>query len=176
MLTMVRDSNMLKGIDNVVLVALVEWAGHFESQAALASELRISQAGLTRSLNRLDFTRLIRRSDLSVMKPNVEEYFVHALQYVFPVRLGSLVRGVPTAHSAPPLSDEIAAQENYVWPAEFGKVSGLEIVPLYDKVPALCVAHPEFHPVFAILDALRIGRARERELARRCLKEWLKND
>ena len=167
---------MLKNVDNVVLVALVAWADRFDSQAALAADLRISPASLTRSLNRLDFARLIRRGDFSVIKPNAEEYFVHAIRYVFPVRLGSLVRGVPTAHSAPPLSDEIAAQENFVWPAEFGKTSGLEVVPLHNSVPALCVAYPEFHPVFAVLDAIRVGRVRERGLAKRYLESWLKND
>jgi hypothetical protein len=167
---------MLKNIDNVVLVALVEWCGRFESQASLATDLKVSTAGLSRSLNRLDFARLIRRRDFSVIKPHAEEYLVHGLRYVFPVKLGSSSRGVPTAHSAPPLSEKIASQENFVWPAEFGKMLGLEIVPLHENVPALCVAYKEFHPVFAVIDAIRVGRARERQLAKRFVKDWLKND
>ncbi len=167
---------MLKNTDILVLIALREWSGRIDSQTSLAGELRISAAGLSRSLGRLDDARLIQRGDLTVIRPHAEEFLIHGLRYVFPVRLGTLVRGVPTAHSAPPLSDQIASQENYVWSAEFGKTSGLEIVPLHENIPALCVAYPELHPVFAVLDAIRVGRTRETALAKRHLKNWLKDD
>ncbi|MDD5309198.1 MAG: hypothetical protein PHU25_17940 [Deltaproteobacteria bacterium] len=164
---------MLKGIDNLVLVSLVVWAKRIGTQSALAEDLRVSPAGLTRSLGRLDCARLVQRRDLSVVRASAKEYLVHGLRYVFPARVGTLVRGVPTAHSAPPLSEEIRASQEYVWPADFGNMSGLEIAPLHENVPALCLAHPELHPFFAVLDALRVGRTRDRELARRHLEAWL---
>ena len=167
---------MLKEIDNLVLMSLHAWRGRIASQSSLAEELRVSTAGLSRSLDRLDFARLIHRPDLTIVKPHVEEYLAHSLRYVFPVRLGTKVRGVPTAHSAPPLRDEIASQETYVWSADFGKTSGLEVIPLHENVPALSIAYPSLYPVFAVLDAIRIGRSRERRLAVRYLKEWLSND
>ncbi|HUT79466.1 MAG TPA: hypothetical protein VM285_17345 [Polyangia bacterium] len=44
---------MLKAIDNLVLVALVLWARRSGTQADLAARLRVSPAGLSRSLKRL---------------------------------------------------------------------------------------------------------------------------
>ncbi len=167
---------MLSDLDNLVLVVLVEWEGQFDSQAELSTRLKIPPASLTRSLNRLDGALLIRRKNNTAIKAHAGEYLVHGLRYVFPAKLGTRVRGVPTAFSTPPLSDEITAQENVVWPAEFGDTSGLELPPIHNKIPALCVAFPELHPAFAILDALRIGRARERELARRHLEKWIQNE
>jgi hypothetical protein len=165
--------DMLKGVDNIVLVSLVEWAGRLGSQAELSAKLMISPATLTRSLQRLELARLAVRANLSAVKPHAEEYFGYALRFVFPARLGPRVRGVPTAHSAPFFSDEISGAESIVWPAEFGKTTGLELAPLHPKVPALSIAYPELHLVFAILDLLRVGRARERALATGHLRRWL---
>jgi len=162
---------MLKNIDNIVIVALHLWKSRFGSQAELAEMLGISPAGLSRSLARLDFARLITRRDLSVINLHAVEYLVHGFRWFFPARIGTRVRGLPTAHSAPPLNERISSQEVIVWPAEFGTVTGLELKPVYHSIPALCVAHPEFYPVFSVLDSLRTGRARERELAARYIQE-----
>jgi len=165
---------MLKAIDNLVLVALVLWARRSKTQADLAARLGVSPAGLSRSLKRLTGSGLIRPGDLSVEREAAAEYLSCGLRYVFPVRPGTFVRGIPTAHSAPPLRDEINASQDYVWPADFGDATGLGIAPLHENVPALCLTHPELHPFFAVLDAIRVGRVRERRLARDHLERMLR--
>lgn len=166
---------MLKDVDNIVLIALVAWAGRFETQGALASLLGIPPASLTRSLDRLALAQLLRRKNLIVQRSNTSEYLTHGMRFVFPARIGSRARGVPTAHSAPPLSAQIASEEAYVWAAEFGTTSGLTVSPLHARVPALCVAHPELHSIYAALDGIRIGRARERQLSAQYIQEWLRD-
>ena len=74
---------------------------------------------------------------------------------------------MPTAHSALPLSKEIVSEANdqYVWPSGDGTVRGQAIEPLYKSVPYAVSKDPELHQLLALIDALRVGRARERQIA-----------
>jgi hypothetical protein len=164
---------VLRPLDIVVLVVLAEWRGRIDTQSHLAEELGVSPASLTRSLQRLDRAWLINHENNQVIGAHAEEFLVHGLRYAFPARVGGRARGVPTAHAAPPLREELAEQEAYVWPAEFGRTSGLSIPALHAIVPALAIAYPELHQWLALLDAIRVGRARERALAARHISRLL---
>jgi hypothetical protein len=50
---------------------------------------------------------------------------------------------------------------------------GEAILPLYGKLPLAADDDPGFYELLALFDALRIGQAREREMARRLLEERL---
>ena len=80
---------------------------------------------------------------------------------------GGLTRGMPTAHAAPPLRDQLAASDAPapVWPDPEGTVRGEEFAPLYRSVPQAARADERLYELLALVDALRGGRARERELA-----------
>ena len=56
-------------------------------------------------------------------------------------------------------------EEQYVWPAMDGKVKGHSIRPLYAKLPDAAVKDKKFHELLALVDAIRVGRAREKSLA-----------
>lgn len=58
-----------------------------------------------------------------------------------------------------------------VWPHPEGEVRGYEFSPLYKSVPSAALKDKELYALLAIIDAIRDGRARERELA---IKELLK--
>ncbi|MBX3201187.1 MAG: hypothetical protein KF894_23815 [Labilithrix sp.] len=62
--------------------------------------------------------------------------------------------------------------EFLVWPAEGGAatVRGQMLTPLHRNVPLAAAEDPVLHELLALSDALRVGRARERELAREELK------
>lgn len=167
----------LKALDIVVLVALIEWQDRLETQAKLAVSLNVPPASLTRSLQRLKHTRLLRRRGGLLRAAPVQalEMFIHGVKYIFPAHLGPPTRGVPTAHSSPPLNQEISAEEAYVWPApRVGRQRGLSVPPIYKTVPELTVSAPELHPWFALLDALRLGRVREQKLAVKHLEARMK--
>lgn len=78
-----------------------------------------------------------------------------------------MVRGVPTAHSAPPLDAHFrqGAELPLVWPDAEGTHRGQAVEPLYTTVPAVARCNPRLHELLALVDALRCGGARERELA-----------
>ena len=102
-----------------------------------------------------------------VMKAALLEFLVHGIKYVFPARPGLLLRGMPTAHSAPPLAGRIISSEDdiYVWPYDNGTVRGQAIFPLYDKVPQAAEKDKALYELLALVDAIRAGQARERTIA-----------
>ena len=73
---------------------------------------------------------------------------------------------MPTAISAPPLAKVIMSNEKLVWPYAKGTERGLAIEPLYPLLVEACIKNPELHELLALADALRVGRVRERELAK----------
>ena len=78
---------------------------------------------------------------------------------------GAIQRGMPTAHSAPPLSNFILAEESYVWPWAEGRSRGQAIEPLHPGVPKACANDPLLYELLAMTAALRLGRAREKQQA-----------
>ena len=107
-------------------------------------------------------------------KRQLLDFLRSGLPYVFPQQPGSIVRGVPTAHSAPPLSLKISGSESYVWPSAKGTARGQAIEPLYSGAIDAALEDEEFHQLLALVDALRVGRVRERDLAVRVLRIRLK--
>tara|TARA_B110000858_G_scaffold188571_1_gene234266 strand:- start:234 stop:746 length:513 start_codon:yes stop_codon:yes gene_type:complete len=131
----------------------------------LAIELGISASEISESLNRSAIAGLISKDKKRLMKLAILDFLEHGLRYVYPQMPGPRLRGVPTAHSAPPLSQEILSEEPYVWPYGEGTVRGESIEPLHPKVPEACLKDPAFHEYMALCDALRVGRAREKNMA-----------
>ncbi|MCH6199449.1 hypothetical protein MMU07_07665 [Aquiflexum sp. LQ15W] len=131
----------------------------------LSIELGISASEITESLNRSAIAGLIARDKKRLMKMAILDFLEHGLRYVYPQQPGARVRGLPTAHSAPPLNEEIVSENPYVWPYEEGMVRGESIEPLHPKVPEACMRDPKFYELLALCDALRVGRAREKNMA-----------
>ena len=93
------------------------------------------------------------------------EFLQYGLKYVFPQQPGPLVRGVPTAHSAKPLADLIQSTEPYVWPSADGAVRGQAIEPLYPTIVQAVDSDPRLYEMVALVDAIRVGKSREVNLA-----------
>ena len=60
-----------------------------------------------------------------------------------------------------------------VWPHAEGPVRGIALIPLYPSVPAAALRNPALYENLALFDALRMGRARERNLATTFFEERL---
>jgi hypothetical protein len=73
---------------------------------------------------------------------------------------------MPTASAAPPLSKKISqADLPPVWVDPEGTVKGFSFEPLYSSVPSAVKSDPALCEILALVDALRMGRARELKLA-----------
>jgi hypothetical protein len=72
-----------------------------------------------------------------------------------------------------PLKEKVLfADENPpVWPSPEGTTRGMTLLPLYEKVPLAALEDRALYEMLALFDALRIGAAREREMAIAFLEE-----
>lgn len=159
--------------DIVILLKIVSYGNEPWFQKPLADALGISQSEISKSLNRSKSAGLLAQNGKTVMKTALLEFLQFGLRYVFPQKPGAVVRGVPTSHSASPLKEEIQSSEAYVWPYGKGTVRGQSIVPLYPSAPEAALRDAKLYELLALVDALRVGRARERELAIKELKNRL---
>ena len=139
----------------------------------LSQELSISASEVSESINRSVIAGLIAHDKRRLMKEAILDFLEHGLRYVYPQQPGALVRGVPTAHSARPVSDHITSDEPFVWPYGEGAVRGQAIEPLHPKIPEACLRDAAFYEYMALCDVLRVGRAREKEIAMDELSERL---
>ncbi len=173
-----REQKSLKPQDILVLLWLLLRPQKEESLRHLdiAYSLKISPSEAGLAINRLMKSRLITQEKIPI-KAAALEFLIHGLKYVFPVEPGPVTRGVPTAHSARPLSNKLIAtndSESYVWPDPQGKARGQAIMPLYKTVPYAAKNDEKLHEFLALIDAMRVGRAREVNFAVEELKRRIK--
>ena len=152
--------------DIVVLLNIISKDSSPWMMKDLAQETNISPSEVSESLNRSYLAGLIDKSKKKIMRHALLEFLIHGLRYVFPQKPGATVRGIPTAFSAPPLDDLIRSDEKLVWPYAQGNVRGQAIEPLYPSVIEAALKNSQLHELLALVDALRVGRVRERELAK----------
>lgn len=136
----------------------------------LSHALFISISEISESLNRSHLAGLIDESRRKVYKQSLMEFLEHGLHYVFPQQPGTMVTGVPTAHSHSYFSARLISELNYAWPDENGWIRGLSISPLYKKVPKAIQNDEELYLLLAAIDIIRVGRTRELKLALDVLK------
>ncbi len=141
----------------------------------LAQEVGLSVSEVSMALERARRCHLLDHSKKRVFRSALLEFLLHAVKYVYPAEPGPVCRGIPTSHSAPPIKGRIVSSENdqYVWPDADGEVRGQAIEPLYPSVPQAARRDAKLHELLALVDALRVGRARERAIAIDELKERL---
>ena len=163
----------MKPQDVVLLLKVTAMNSDKWQQIPTAAALGMSQSEISEAVKRLKFSGLLDPKGKKVMKSSLLEFLQYGLRFVFPQKPGAVVRGVPTSHSASPLKEEIKSSEHYVWPYAKGSLRGHSITPLYPSVPEAVLQDAAFHELLALVDALRVGRARERELALEELKKRL---
>lgn len=105
----------------------------------------------------------------------LKEFIVHGLKYVFPAELGKIMRGIPTSLAAPVMAGKLMSAGDVinVWPDPTGKEKGQSIQPLFKSVPKAVKQDPELYKLLALIDAIRLGNARETQLAIQLLEDEL---
>jgi hypothetical protein len=167
---MIRDKQAaLKPFDFVLAVKIAVNRRHDFLLAQLASEFEVSLSTVHAALGRAESARLLTRSagSLRALRPSLQEFAIHGVKYAFPAAAGRATRGLPTAIGAPVLVAlfEVAEGLVPVWPHAEGTHHGFEVVPLHPSVPKVALRDQAFYDVLALVDAIRVGAAREREIA-----------
>jgi len=150
--------------------------------ADLGRDLFMSASQVFRSVGRAESARLLsaptvppppgleeesKRVWLWPNNNNLKEFLIHGVKYAFPVERGGPTRGIPTAEAAAPLNQHFPRDFPLppVWPHAAGPFRGIAFSPLYKNVPEAAMRDPKLYELLALVDAIREGRAREREIA-----------
>ncbi|WP_396207072.1 MarR family transcriptional regulator [Gemmatimonas sp.] len=133
----------------------------------------ISHGEAHNAVRRLQAARLLRAGSRVVKTEALLEFLLGGVPYVFAATPGAEVRGVPTAHAAPPLDVDFTGADAYVWPSAEGRVRGAALEPLYAGAVHTATTNPALYELLGLVDALRAGRARERQRARDYLRQRL---
>lgn len=160
----------MKSQDVVVLLKIIALKNDIWQQIPLAKSLKMSQSEVSQSVARSKYAGLLDDGGKRVMRQSLMDFLQYGLSIVFPVKPGAVVRGIPTAHSAAPLNKDISSDEFYVWPFAKGNVRGHGITPLYATVPQAALEDEQLYAMLALADALRVGKAREKNIAVQELK------
>jgi hypothetical protein len=175
---------MIKPQDIVVLAKLLAYQRDNNwSQNSIACDLCLSPSQINSAFKRLVTVGLITPYH-PPNKPQpiiqaCEEFFLHGLKYVFPAKLGELARGIPTSYAAPALNEQLIVGHDPipVWPYGEGHERGVTLKPLYPSVPEAIAKHPDplFYDLLTLIDAIRSGRVRERQIAAQKISKILRS-
>lgn len=168
----------LKPQDLLVLFKQVAHGDRAWTYATLGEALQMSASQVHRSVKRCVAAGLAiekARGEWQAARRALLEFAVHGVRYAFPAVQGAPTRGLPTAFGAPPLSNEINSSPGQapVWPHAKGTARGPSLQPLGHTAPDAALLDPALYTLLALQDALRMGRARERELATKHLQRLL---
>lgn len=182
---------MLKSQDLVLATKLSSpWWQQIEPQhrvsltsvRSLAGLLGLSKSEISVAFKRLQQAGLMhgQTSTPTLIRPRLSELLCHAMPYFFPVQAGTVTIGIPTAFAVPTLQGLLWSGSSlpYIWPDPTGQTEGIAVTPLHPTVIqaigwGTALPDPWCHEVFGLVDALRLGGARERALAQQALKNRL---
>ena len=166
---------MIKAQDVFVALDLCREEGTMGTYAERGARLGMSASEVHAAVRRLEKARLLDPETGEVRRNPFLDFLEHGVPYAFAERPGEVIRGIPTAWAAPVMADKITGNSELppVWPDPEGKMQGVTVHPLYRSVPKASLREPGLYDLLALVDALRIGRVRDRKIAKEVLKEKL---
>ncbi len=168
----------LKPQDLAMALKLVCLAGEKVVYTELARAMHMSQFEAHACMARLSAARLLTEvaGAPALVMPAFRPLLLLGAPYFFPAVRGEVTMGFPTAYGVEPLKSLVMFADELppVWPHEDGTTRGVMLLPLYPKLPLAAVQDHALYELLALFDALRMGQARERELARALMDERLK--
>ena len=168
-----KSHNGMRPQDIVLLLKILVHPDSQWQYRDLASSLYLSISEISESLQRSHLAGLVDESRRRVHRQALLEFLQHGLRYVFPQAPGTMVTGVPTAHSQAYFKKKFHSELDYVWPDEEGAVRGLSIFPLYKGVPKAVRKDERLHELLAAIDILRVGKVREIKEALKFLEKYI---
>lgn len=180
---MSRASNrqwVLKPQDLAILFKLVALAGTWLPYKEMAKQMFLSQFEAHAAMQRLVAARLAREEGGQIfpIKQSLQSFVLSGAAYVYPAVRTEITIGFPTAYGASPLREQVMFADQFppVWPSPEGEgtARGPGMLPLYEKAPYAALADRALYEMFSLFDALRIGQAREQNLAGGLLAERLR--
>ncbi|MDX1508211.1 MAG: hypothetical protein R3358_08015 [Woeseiaceae bacterium] len=167
----------LKSQDVLVLLKLVALGDEPWTYSSLAVDLGLSASQVHSAIQRALRSELAYEAgdQIRVHVRNLEEFLTHGMRYFLVPDRGAKSRGMATLTSAPPFAALfLDSDEPIVWPDPSGDVRGESLAPIYKTAPEAARNDPELYELLVIADALRAGRVREKQAAKKELKKRLR--
>ena len=168
---------MLKPQDIIVLLKVIVMGKAPWTISSLAKSLHMSASEVHGALSRAEHAGLYAGSKRRPNRTALREFLAHGIRYAFAPERSTMTRGIPTAHSAPVLESLLQGSDSdvpLVWPDPHGEVRGIGIKPLYRTGPKAALEDDALYRLLALVDALRVGGARERRVALEVLDQELR--
>jgi DNA-binding Lrp family transcriptional regulator len=152
---------------DIVVALKLSLVGEGQTYAELGVALGMSASEVHAAVRRLIEAKLADPDTRKIRREALRNFLVHGVPHAFPASPKEVTRGMLTAWAAPALAGKFNASEQIppVWPDPEGQVQGAAVQPLYASVPRAARKDSALYDLLALVDALRIGRARERTLA-----------
>lgn len=148
--------------DIVVLLKIIGLRHNNWKNSDLAYPLQISASEITEVLNRYQIRGSVDSKKRKGHINSFKEFLIYWFKYVFPAEPGTVVRGISTAHSAYPINEHMASDNNvYVLPYTKGTQRSQAIGPLYKALSAVVQDDNLFYELLSITDIIRTRRTRE---------------
>jgi DNA-binding transcriptional ArsR family regulator len=163
------DRPHLIGADLLIAIMLAARGDTHTSVRRLGENLGLSKSAVANSLRRLRDLGLVKDDGPRGRRVNrlaLRDCLEHAVRWIAPAKVGDFELGLPTAHSAGVLAKKLSGDyDPVVIPLPHGPVRGRAVTPIHPLAPRAAAKDPSLHRLLALVDALRIGRARDREVA-----------
>ena len=142
------------------------------AQNELAEEVGISTAEANHSVSRCS---VLLNPDFTVRQEPFLDLLLYGIPYFIPAQKGAPVAGVPTAWGCALMQAHYAKLGDAppVWPSESGEVRGMSVSPIYKSAPYVSRDHSRMYLGLAAIDLIRLGRARDVEVAMRVLRSLI---
>jgi hypothetical protein len=168
-----QQHNGMRPQDVVVLLQIIISDPNWMNKD-IAGALFMSASEVSYSLQRSALAELIDPSRRKVMRKTFLEFIQYGLPRVFPAIKGPIAIGLPTAYSSPIMSSYLMTNqfsEMIVWPYPEGEARGESINPLYPNAVKAALMNSKLYELLALVDVMRLGKVREKEIALNLLKE-----
>jgi|SRR5665213_957750 len=166
---------MFTKAQDVVVALKLSLGAERQTYAQLGAALGMSASEVHAAVRRLIEAKLVDPDTRQIRREALRNFLVYGVPHAFPASPKEVTRGMPTAWAAPALAGKFNASEQIppVWPDPEGQIQGAAVQPLYASVPRAARADSALYDLLALVDAIRIGRARERTLAESELTQHL---
>jgi hypothetical protein len=139
-----------------------------QSIRALASALGVPKSSVGVSVAHLKAWQLATFEDgqWRINRVRFHDLLEHGIRWLAPADVGRWVLGLPTAHAASVLASKLPGDSDpLVMPLDEGPTRGRAVTPLHPAAGLAASKDPKLRDLLALVDAIRIGTARERGVA-----------
>ena len=165
----IQKQPLLKPQDVVVAIKFFIAKHQQMTFAKLALELCLSTSEVHGAYKRAEMAGLMNNVNgaPTANRQALSEFLVHGVKYAFPASTGAPTRGMLTGLAASPIKSLFPTALNapYVWPDVHGADQGISLLPLYPAIPQAARQDALLYEILALVDMVRAGAAREREMA-----------